>query len=358
MLSIQRADAQWNPEAVDVNIQYGKIFKHTKRFKPDIEKKSWAVECNLIFKPDTSKHWQHIYRLPQRGIALSARRFGNDDVLGYGYGIMPFIHLPVWRTKNSELQLRVATGVALLSKHYDVIKNPDNNVIACKINNISHFGLRYQTQLFRRGAFSASATFTHYSTGDARLPNLGINVPALSMGYVYYFNPHQPLTPGKTGKLESYPSKHIVKRVKASTARFESFLPNGPLYLQFNAEVAIGKYLSSWNKLFLASDVYYNSFAYHFIVHQELESINNAFMKSIGSSIMVEDEFIFGQVSLLVAWAYVLHQPYLSGGNNYQRVGAQYRFINYQNRKAFCGVYLKTHWANAELVATGIGFEW
>jgi hypothetical protein len=352
------AVAQWSPECTDVNIQYGNILKHTVRFKPAIEKNSWAVECNLVFKPDTTKHWQHTYRLPQRGITVSARRFGNDEILGYGYGVMPFIHLPIWRTHSSEFQFRLATGVAFLPKHYDVIRNPDNNVIACTVNNISSFGLRFQTQLFKQGAFSASATFTHYSTGDARLPNLGINVPALSLGYVYYFKEHRPISPGKTGAQESYLNKHVIKRIKASTARFESFRPNGPLYIQINTEAAAGKYLSSWNKIFIAADVYYNSFAYHFIIHQELEPISNALKKSIGSSVMLEDEFVFGRVSLLVAWAYVLDQPYLRGGNDYQRLGAQYRFINHPRRKAFCGVYLKTHWANAELVATGLGFEW
>jgi hypothetical protein len=148
--------------------------------------------------------------------------------------------------------------------------------------------------------------------------------------------------------------------MKATTARFEAFRPNGPLFLQANAEVAIGKHLSNWNKLFVATDVYYNSFAHHYIIHQELEPVSKAFIKSIGTSLMLEDEFVFGRISLLVAWAYVINQPYLKGGNDYQRIGAQYRFITSKDslRKAFWGVYLKTHWANADLVATGFGFEW
>lgn len=349
------------PDGVEANMQYGKIYKHTRRFLPEVEKPSYAIELNLFQKTDTTKKWRHTFRQPQTGLAMSVRRFGNDNILGYGYGIMPFIHLPLWRTRSGfELQVRLASGVAFLPRHYDIVENPNNNVIACLVNNISSFGLRAQWRFTKYSVFSSSATFTHYSTGDARLPNLGINVPALSVGYLHYFHPHPIIPPGKTGKQDTYPALHVIKRIKATTARFEAFRPNGPLYLQTNVELAIGKNLSNWNKLFIAADVYQNSFAYHYIIHQELEPLAKAFIKSTGSSIMLEDQFEFGKVSLLVAWAYVIRQPYLRGGNDYQRVGAQYRFYTSSNKlkKAFWGIYLKTHWANAELVATGFGFEW
>ncbi len=352
------ARSQIRPQALDVNVQCGKILQHTEKFIPKVEHASWAIEANLIMNPDTSRPWQHTFRLPQTGIALSARRYGNDQVLGYGYGIMPFIHLPLFRTKHSELQVRIATGISLLSKHYNVKTNPENNVIASMINNITNLGLRFQTQLNQYDACSFSATFTHYSTGDARLPNLGINVPSFSLGYVHYFKPHQPLAPGKTGATAPYLEKHIIKRIKASTARFEAFRPNALLYAQFNIEAALGKQFSAWNTLYVASDIYYNSFAYHFIIHQELEPIKKAFWRSCGASVMLEDEFKFGRAGVLLAWAYEFYHPYLSGGDDYQRIGVQYDIISKSTLKTFLGVYLKTHWANADLVAAGIGVEW
>ncbi|GDX47735.1 hypothetical protein LBMAG25_05530 [Bacteroidota bacterium] len=358
LLLFGKTKGQWRPEALDINTQFGRIYKHTERFKPDIQHHSWAIEGNLIVKPDSNKHWMHIYRLPQRGLSISIRRFGNDEVLGYGLGIMPFIHLPIFRTRRSEFQFRIASGIALLNKHYDVLSNPENNVIASSINNITSLGVRYQLQCSPKLALSTSATFTHYSTGDARLPNLGINIPAISIGGVYYLTKHTPVKPGRTGPAEPYPAVHVLKRLKTSAARFESFRPNGPLYLQVNLEGAIGKYMCRWNKLFVAADIHYNSFAYQFILQQELEPVSDAFKKALGSSIMLEDEFVFGRVSLMLAWAYVLYQPYLKGGSDYQRIGAQYYVIHKKTVKAFLGVYLKTHWANAELVTSGLGLEW
>jgi hypothetical protein len=100
------------------------------------------------------------------------------------------------------------------------------------------------------------------------------------------------------------------------------------------------------------------------LFNQEIESPLDRVKRSFGSSLMLQDEFMIGHVGIIGGMAVVLYQPYFSGGPIYQQIGVQYHFANLNQRKyeklrnLFAGVYLKTHWANAELVKVGIGVEW
>ena len=340
-------------------IHYGKIWKHTSNFKPTINGPSSTFEIDIERQSKGNQTWIDKYNSPQYGLSASVIRFNNDSILGYAYGIMPYLLFPIITKNDFQLSIRAGSGIAWLTKHYDVIKNSDNNVIASSINNITSIGLRARYKISKNSSLNLGTSFSHYSTGDARLPNLGINVPALNLGYTYLIKSYSEETI-KRGYFISKTPKKLIFRNKFTLARFEALQANGPIYSQYGTEFGIGKYLSTTNKLFINADLFYNSFSYYFLINQDLDK-GKQIQRSLGSTIAIEDEIMVGKLGINFALGFVLYQPHFSGASNYQKVGLQYHFINWGEKKPrnlFLGVHLKTHWANAEHVETCLGFEW
>lgn len=347
------------PLSVEVLGHYGKIFKHTVNFQPSIN--GPAVGAEVAFNLQTiGKHaWDKPYGFPQYGLAASVVRYNNDSVLGFGIGVLPQVFLPVFKRENFRVDFNLGVGVAYLTKHFDIVKNPRNNVIATGVNNVTSFGFRARYQFTPHWAALVGTSFSHYSTGDARLPNLGINVPVVKLGASYTINP---VPYGNYFSADPQEKrKSIGFKTRFTVARFEAAQRNGPIHTQAGLELGAFKYLTRWNKFSLTADAFYNSYTYFFLVTQEEDKDKNQMLRSLGSTLLAEDEVLLGRVGMCFAIGAVLYQPKNSGGVYYEQLGVQYHFLTFQKnetRNLYAGVYLKTHWANAEHVKAGIGFEW
>jgi hypothetical protein len=60
---------------------------------------------------------------------------------------MPFIQFWIFRTKTVDMYFRAGFGAGVLSKHYNAIDNPTNNVIGSTINNITQFKIGFEWKL-------------------------------------------------------------------------------------------------------------------------------------------------------------------------------------------------------------------
>ncbi|HZG01578.1 MAG TPA: acyloxyacyl hydrolase, partial [Chitinophagales bacterium] len=284
------------PLSVEALGHYGKIFKHTTNFSPAVNGPAIGGEVAVNLQTIGQNAWERPYGFPQYGLAVSFVRFNNDSVLGFGIGAMPQVFIPVYKSESFRVDFNLGTGVAYLTKHFDAVKNPRNNVIATGVNNITSFGFRARYQLTPHWAGLLGTSFTHYSTGDARLPNLGINVPAVKLGASYTFNPR----PYADYFSADPADKRLTPGFKArfTVARFEAAQRNGPIHTQAGLEVGVFYYLTRWNKLSLSADVFYNSYAYFFMHTQELDRDKNQLLRAIGSTVILEDEVLLGRVGV------------------------------------------------------------
>lgn len=359
-----KATAQPKPMPVRIEAlgHYGKIFKHTVNFLPAVNGPATGGELALTLQTTGKHSWNAPYGYPAYGLVASVVRFNNDSVLGMGYGFMPQVFIPVFRREPFQLDVKLGAGVAFLTKHFDIVKNPRNNVIATGVNNITSVGLCARYDVTPRWSVLGGASFTHYSTGDARLPNLGINVPMLNLGAAYTINP-VPYGEYFSGETPS-PPPGIAFKGRVTMARFEAAQRNGPIFTQVGLEGGVMKHLLPWNKLSLTADAFYNSYTYFLLYNQEIDR-GAQFKKSLGLTVLLEDEVLIGRVGIAGAIGVVVYQPHQSGAPYYQQIAVQYHFLNLQTqsrpellRNVFTGIYLKTHWANAEHVKVGLGIEW
>lgn len=131
--------------------------------------------------------WNKTKRLPQWGIGLSATHAGSKYV-GTIICLYPYIKLPLFTAGFAESNLRFGFGAGWVQKPYDKINNPEDELLSQKIS--THANIQWQNE-FRLSAhhfINTAVTFYHLSNAKTSLPNLGINIPSLSIGYRYAFN--------------------------------------------------------------------------------------------------------------------------------------------------------------------------
>jgi len=131
-----------------------------------------------------------VYHLPYWGIGLYKPFFASNPGLGNPFSIYLFRGNTLAQfTDNLGLVLELDLGVSMNWKYYDPVHRPENRAIGSP-NNV-HIGSRLYLEyaLFKNLDLKLGADLTHFSNGNARMPNLGINMGALSFSAAYKFNP-------------------------------------------------------------------------------------------------------------------------------------------------------------------------
>lgn len=338
-------------------LKYGKILKHTVNFKPEIEHPSYTAELNFIWQSKGDKEWQRMLNYPAWGLATGYTYFGNKNILGEEYFIVPKVEFRLVGNKDLQLGLEAGVGIAWLTKHYDALENSTNNVIASSINNSSSLGLKINIKANSKLSFVIGSSFTHSSTGDVRMPNLGINIPTLDFGFHYSFTKNEK-GPFIRDSLTSQKRKSVVLTLRTGIGMYEIFVPDGPIYPIIINETGLGKYVGGWNKFSIGVESFYSSANYHFVQEQKIGT--NYKKQSIAIAPFIQDEMEWGPVSFTMLFAYQLKQTQLSGTDMYQKLGVNHTIVSFgenNQHKISLGIFLTTHWANADYVSSLLSFQ-
>ena len=155
-------------------------------------------ELVWFYKPSGNKKWHKTYHLPEQGITLFHGSVGNDSILGKFTGLYGFVQIPIIRpTPYFRLDWQFGSGLGFTPKIYDPITNPKNIAIGSHINGMMCLGI-YSKYYFGRNKVSLGIDITHFSNGSFSVPNLGINMPYISVGYardIGKIKPNQRLIP-------------------------------------------------------------------------------------------------------------------------------------------------------------------
>ncbi len=143
-----------------------------------------AVEINLLNQTPGNKAWHNIYKFPQYGLNLWYSDLGANPYTGKALLLVPFINFPLKRYNNSSLYLYVGTGLAYLSKTFNVKENYQNIAISTHFNAAIRLNLKYVYSL-KKTDLSLGLGLTHISNGAFKKPNLGYNIPTINLGIAY-----------------------------------------------------------------------------------------------------------------------------------------------------------------------------
>lgn len=152
---------------------------------------------HLIMKYAASCHLKYAFQFPEQspnhqiyqGLGLAYFDFSNHQGMGspvavYLYQGAPVLHL----TKRVSLNYEWNFGITFGWKPYDEQTNPDNKLIGSKINAYLNANFYLNWRLARHFDLNLGIEGTHFSNGNTRYPNLGLNTAGVKAGLVYYFN--------------------------------------------------------------------------------------------------------------------------------------------------------------------------
>ncbi len=332
---------------------YGDVIAHRKNMEAITNQPYHFVDVKVGLQTLGQQQFHALLNYPAFGVGYSKGSLGYNKIYGLPNALYGFVDFPVFRAQKLRISLEPSIGFAFSFKAYDPVTNPENIAIGSAEN--AYLRLRIATQLYLAPQWDLdlSLDYTHFSNGNTRSPNLGLNTRGGSIGFNYYFNRKQYFDPKNNAyqtTYEPFTANHsIVMRygygVRSSdeTFRFYNVHDLG-LYYSYQ--------LSPVYAVTIGSDVFYNE-AYRLLLHPFQQS-QTQFEQLLSVGIYAENELILNQVSFVLGiGAYAYHGNSAQEESIYWRLGARYRIID----PLWVQVALKAHASVAEFVEWSVAYQ-
>lgn len=335
----------------------GGIIKHTDKLTFTPPAFSTGLEASLTFRTYGRRDWEAWRNYPILGLSAHWFDLGSEQ-LGHSFGFYPFVDVPLLRRDKWQLFFQVGSGLAWLTRRNDRIRNPLQNAIGSNLNNVSAFRIHADWHLDPQWLLTGGFSFTHYSNGQARIPNFGINVVGGMLGVQYTPRPltqedFRPAAEPRTALRRWGLSTH------AGMAFKEYFAVGGPRYPIYLGSIAGMYQLSRVNRLVLGVEYEYNEgvavfskLAWQHDTDRERHRAASRVMVFLG------EEFLFGNWALLLqAGTYVGNIGELIPYPVFTRLAIRHYLppLPGSGARFFGGVYLKSHVVTAEYISLGMG---
>lgn len=180
--------------ALSLESTYGYVLKNSPFFegKNSAQKAiksspSYFLEYSFESKEFT---WEsEVYGSPYQGIGATYSSFGNKQELGNPWGFYIFQGARISQI-NSKLSFNYEWNFGLTGgwKPYDHLNNQFNDVVGSKVNAYIGVNLFFKWMVSKYFDIKFGVMASHYSNGNTKTPNLGVNTISPLIGVKYYFN--------------------------------------------------------------------------------------------------------------------------------------------------------------------------
>ena len=303
---------------------------------------AFGAELSLIHQTRGSKKWHAAYKYPTIGVTAFYSTAGNRDVLGTYFGLFPFINLPLIKKENFSFSTKLAAGLGYTNKVYDAIENNLNVAVSTNLNARITIGVdaRYT---FNNQFLSIGIDASHFSNAAVKVPNLGLNMPFLSLAYGYKIKSikDEIITTERKDKYWEYGAMAIASSK-------ETFPTGGKKHPVFGLNLYGRRFFNSNTGMEVSFDFISKQAIIDY--HKEIPKTQYEILQ-VGTFV----GFIlpFDHFHLITGMGIYLKDKYQPEDFLYHRVGMRYVFENGIN----INLVLKSHWARADYTEFGIGYS-
>ncbi len=181
-----------NEMSLQASAFVGKSISHaSKRIVSETWHKGFSLEISKASQSD--KYWAYAHNYPHMGLIVTARSLGNNNVYGHAFSFLPYLEFDLLRFKYGKLQVKHGTGLAVVTKQFDELNNPQNQMLSTTVNasSIIDFGLRLHAK--NEAELKFGFIIHHISNGGFQAPNSGFNTAAAYINGTYYLNRRTPI---------------------------------------------------------------------------------------------------------------------------------------------------------------------
>lgn len=295
-----------------------------------------------------NKKWHHVYRMPTVGVSLILTDMGNPGEMGYGIAALTYVKYHLIKQKKFGLGFRAGGGFAYLSKWFDRVDNNKNSAIAAPYNVCLSLAVEPEWH-FKKFDLGLILSFTHFSNGAYKTPNLGFNFPAIGLQMGYKFNNYVPQH-NKKAQLLVFQKQHTLE-VTALAGEKEIMPANGPKYFAGDINVLFRRQYHPKNNLLLYADLSYN--AGYRKSYENWYKVSVDAGKALRAGIGIGYGLSMDRFMLFVHNGFYVYDPLNYDGDFYHRIGGRYNFDN----GFILNLSLKTHFGKADVVELGLGYS-
>ncbi len=301
-------------------------------------------EITYFISTNGTKNYHKAYNFPKVGLTLFGSTVGNNRILGQVVGVYTFIDFPFKKTNSFELSGRLGAGGSWNTKVFDQDLNPKNVAMSTHVNALICFGLRSRFYLgeAKKTHIIAGIDLTHCSNGSTKVPNLGINLPYISLGLGHTFHQVE-----KSKSPDSFvPKKWNLTAIGIISAK-EVFPTGGKKYPIYALSLVGKKIFTPKTGMELGLDFIYKTSinAYKPQIHKTKEGIAQIGLYCGYVLPLDKLQFVLGM-------GLYVRDEYFPDSRMYHRLGMRYQLTD----KLLLNFTLKTHWAKADYVEYGIGY--
>ncbi|MEL7588155.1 MAG: acyloxyacyl hydrolase [Prolixibacteraceae bacterium] len=170
---------------------------------------STHLKYSFQFHPNTMGG--RIFREAYQGVGLAWYTFGEGEQLGNPLALYLFQGARISRfNRRLSLNYEWNFGLSFGWKPYDYDTNFYNVMIGSKANAYINMDLYLSWMLSPQFDLNGGVTLSHFSNGNTKFPNAGLNTTGLSLGVTYNFNREDfsALDPAYQQRIPEFP-RHI-----------------------------------------------------------------------------------------------------------------------------------------------------
>lgn len=332
---------------IESKVKAGFLLPHRSVMHHLLQGHSFAFEGSYTFQTSGEKEWQQAFRFPRWGGTFFIADFGNPQQLGWSFGSYLFGELPIFRKNKIALMSKIGGGLGYVTKKYDLKENPKNNSIGSHLNSLIVIGMNLNYQ-FKQAELALGIDMTHLSNGAAKLPNLGINVPYLSLGYTRY------LKELKFDFDEKPISSYIAElnqwqlNVMAILSTKQIYPTGGRNYFVGALGVFGSRKLGRKSGLDVGLDIIFNESLKDRIDGQEFSNLDALQIGIFGGYFIP-----INRLRILFGMGYYVKNTINADGPIYHRLSTRYKLNKRWN--IHCGI--KSHWGKADYFEFGLFYR-
>jgi hypothetical protein len=356
LLSQGRYDSIKTNPSLGLNAFYGFFIANQPKSLYLRNDHSRMLELSISRQTTGRRQWERESNLPRLGIGLMYGDLGSKEYLGKLTALYPFIHFPLLRAKRSVTSFRLGAGLGWVEKPYDKETNYKNLMISTHLNAAISLRLQTEWEIMRNIYLNAGLAFTHLSNGSVRLPNLGLNIPAITAGIRYERASGSAL---RSHELSGAETQFGRKNFKRSTNLYLhgafAFKQTYPLESQVQVvrilNVELTRSLSPVSRLAGGLNFSYDPSLSKEIYGAPTYTFDESAFQLQGS-IYAGYEHVVGRLSIPVQLGLYFYNNYPIN-QLYQVIGLRYRF----SPRWVASLQLKAHFGKADYIQYGIGYK-
>jgi len=330
---------------------------------------------------DGRKLWQQLYGYPTWGFAFYAVNFFNPEELGTPSAIYAFINAPIIkRFKNWSINYEVGFGLTYNWKPFNLNTNPYQYAIGSSNTVFIDAGLNADVNLGKHFNLTAGFTFTHFSNGATKVPNMGINLFAPRVGLKYQFKPRKEFI---VNEIPDYKDNWEYIALFAASSKQLGFQVTdnadttyvAETYGVFTFSTGVNRQISHKIKFGAGADFSYDGSYNSYISYQNNKTtgrLNAGTNNKLAIGIYGAFELVVNKLSVVIQPGWYIYRedwqvpespsqgiaiPRRKPGGSYQRIGLKYHIFD----NIFAGINVRAYdFSIADYIEWNIGYrvEW